>query len=155
MAVGSVVPSGLVVLALAVSGCTLPCHTPGHAVGERVDDWQSGVELVSYYSWRYHNGNAGDRLVHNDTDPLPLPASCQAHRGGEKFSKDSCLVRTGPDDEWGLRPDAAWTLLAAWAGGDCDADRTRGDSIVAFDDAGRPVAWWDGRLDDGASVMTE
>lgn len=140
------------ILALVFSGCI--CYTPGHAVGDRPDDWRTGADLASFEGFKSHAGAGNDRIYHNSTNPISAPATCIAYRGDQQFSKDTCIVKPEPASTFD-RVYGPWHVQASWAGGDCDADRTRGDTVVAFDSTGRIVAFWAGKLDEGGSFATE
>lgn len=142
----------VLILFIAFADCL--AHTPGKQVGEWPAGWNMGAELSTFEQGRTHAGGAQDRLYHNSTDPVDTPASCTAFRGGEAFSEDTCVVIREPRSVFG-HTFGPWHLFATWKAGDNDADRNRGDSVVAFDASGKAVAFWDGKMDPNGSFATE
>lgn len=142
----------LVTVVIVLSGCI--AHTPGKQLGERPAAWDSGAELSTFEQGRSHAGGAQDRIYHNASTPIKVPASCIAYRAGKQYSEDTCTVIPSPRTVFD-RTFGPWHLYATWKAGDNDADRKRGDSVVAFDAADKPVAFWNGRMEPGGSFATE
>jgi hypothetical protein len=110
------------------------------------------IELIGHFTTATH---AGDRGVstHPDAD-APAPSFCIAYRDGTARDRDSCVVGTEPF-EWedGIHPwtvEATWSQLHEWD--DALVERL---AVHAFDEHGRPVAHWDGRMHEHAGHLTE
>lgn len=147
----------MVLLVPAVSGCLArwPWDADDRAAPVRTAAANDGVPLSAYMTGGYHRPRLDAQLRPNAPDPGPAPARCAALRGPELHAADRCLVEGSRELPSGGR--APWTLSAAWTFKDWDElDAQRdGRRALAFDAAGRTVAWWAGATDPDAGYYTE
>lgn len=140
-------------LLLLASGCA----SIGHPAPLLPQGWSNGVPLSASSTLSKHDGGHEAVLVPNAT--LARPVSCLTYRGNASATTDSCEVRDAPS-----YLHAPWMLYARWAG--CpggDWNGCHGASypepykarVVAFDERGEAVAWWDGRSSPTTNHSTE
>lgn len=147
-----------IVALVLTAGCVQKANEP-YTPSILPADWQSGAALHPYGMSGDHGGGRGAAL--NPVQDLAPPASCRVYRDNETHERDSCEVEvteTTPTWRW------PWVVRASWAacpthdfGGCHDGDYPAPYSqrVVAFDEAGRPVAWWDGKAAPDTQYSTE
>jgi hypothetical protein len=141
----------VLVMLLSLAGCVEPEPEPAAdlPLPDRLpEDWDSGVPMLPYQRGGTHSGAKQADLY--PTSDLARPAACAAFRDEVRHARDSCTLRDA-EPRWENR--SSWVAEPAWAGcegggwGGCPGD-TYPDPyrphVVAFDAAGRPVAWWNG-----------
>lgn len=145
-------------LFVAAAGCLEPNpDQPGS--GPRPDDWDDGVELLAHSTGRAHSGAFDARVFPDDGEDLTLPAYCVAYRADTAHDTDKCTVITEASEHWYPVDDPPWGLMGEWRGrgrdtaDDPDPDMPR--TLVAFDAADQPIAYWDGAEHPDASHSTE
>lgn len=144
-----------VAMVLGLTGCLGPAAL-GPAPVERPADWDAGVMVLAYSGFRAHSADEEQSLVPPDNMTLPRPAYCGAYQDGVRQAGDTCAV-ADRDTRWG-GDWGPWTIVASWGGRGEDLVETEQDpsrrTVVAFDGAGTPVAWWAGaRHPDGSMVI--
>lgn len=124
---------------------------------QRPADWDQGVELLFYEGFRAHSADESRRLVPPENTTVAPPAYCGAYQDGERKGRDACAVQ-GADTSFG-RTMGPWTIHASWDGRGEDLGATERDearrTVVAFDAAGVPVAWWDTKAHPDAAMAIE
>jgi hypothetical protein len=149
---------GLAVVAPMAAGCLEP--NPRQARdGPRPEDWDGGLELLAHLTGRAHSGAFDARVFPPDGARLGLPAFCVAYRAEKAYGNDACTVLTEGSEHWFPMGDPPWGLWGDWRGraGDTadDPDPDLPRTLVAFDGAGRAVAFWDGAEHPDAAHATE
>jgi hypothetical protein len=122
-------------------------------------DWQRGIGLNASVMGGSHSGGRWATLYPNGT--LEKPSSCKAYRNADHHSRDSCTLR---DPQYSWEANKPWLINAGWAG--CPGGGFEGcpegtypppyqQRVVAFDQNGTAVAWWDGRPSPDTQYITE
>ena len=159
MGSGALASAAVLLLPLALAGCgsspdsvTLPFR------------WDHGTPLVPHEVGYRHDGGRSASL-HAEPDPpdrqVKRPTSCLAYRDDAADATDRCEVVEPPRRGNVAMP---WALEASWSGcphGTWDGCPQGGrpgpyqPRVVAFNSLAAPVAWWDGTIPKGTSVVTE
>lgn len=119
----------------------------GPAPKERPADWDQGVELMFISGFRAHSADEDRQIVPPEGTDVEVPAYCAAYQDGVRKAGDSCTVITPYDPMYWDHGPYDWGIEASWDGrGDDLIEQERDESrrtVVAFDDGGVAIAYWD------------
>lgn len=145
----------MLALVLPLSGCVTP---PGPAPVERPADWDEGEELVFISGFRAHSADEDRQIVPMEDSTLAAPAYCGAYQNGVRQVADTCSVISPYSPQY-WDHDHPWGIEASWDGrGDDLVEQEQDESmrtVVAFDAAGVPVAYWDTAAHPEAAMAIE
>jgi hypothetical protein len=138
------------VMVLVFAACGLEPEQLGPEDWTRPPDQPGPVELVGVMTEAIHVGDSGVWVV-PDNEAGDPPAFCITYLDGQTREVESCTVDPEGFVPWG---DEVWPWSARgwWIGLNVWDEPVE---IHAFDDRGRPLAYWTGRMHEHAGHLTE
>lgn len=142
----SLTAAALIVL---MAACDLPGPAAlGPEAWTEPPDEAGPVELIGVMTEAIHAGDSGVWLV--PAGRTAPPAFCVAYLDGTARESDNCSVEARPF-EWD-EDTYPWVIRAWWIGLFVWDEPV---TVHAFDDRGRPLAHWEGRMHEHAGHLTE